>query len=732
MMFHTFSLFALTLFFQSPFHCKEQDFRIKKEPIEIKIDRTSPAFMALLETLPNPRKENTDDPISPQVVVTLRAGEISSSDQEVIRKSDQIVTLPPIRISTRDFIEDVEEFDLTPRMERRLRGAEIDTAELKELLKSAPTLQERTQELVKEELQNVALYQRDHPNVSPVPEVAKINQNLVSVGSAPLRVPSAGVHPTKEVSYRPSQERVVRKGFPSGQEPAPLTPSFMESSQKNPRGSPENHKIVVHGPLEISDGLAFIGDRQRFKLHRLQANTDMFMEEGFVNVEKGTYEISLKNPQGVLVAEVLSREGEVLGRGEVALDQNLQTSFDNGLENIEGPKIIIKPTSFGISGRVISEADSYDQFIWPIPKAIVSCREQSLQMKANSEGYFEELAYLGGSSLILEGKSDKFWPTVQLGLSGDANPILLFTEERVQALLNWDRPQVVGREFTYPAIIWGKVVDEKGQPVEGARIVVASETPVWPTYFKWHLPGGSTLSETSVDGEFAIVGLRDEAVSLKAIKGQMVSTIEVVPTRENAITPVRLVFSETRQIPVEMFDGMEKTKRVSAAIKEIGADQEILVDAHEEVNFYSFSEKRGLIFLETESDEYIESRHIMPTSTPVVRLPMVKREWLTNLLQNRKISIEPGTGLIAGFFQGEIESIQLEEGINYDYRNLLFFDSRGEIVNELKQAIGGGYILFNVPVGFRTLSIYPEGSSRFFSQIFIVDSVYLSIVDHLF
>ena len=54
-------------------------------------------------------------------------------------------------------------------------------------------------------------------------------------------------------------------------------------------------------------------------------------------------------------------------------------------------------------------------------------------------------------------------------------------------------------------VIWGRVIDENGQPISGAKIQLAGELATGPIYFNSSHLIDHSLKETKADGLFAFV-----------------------------------------------------------------------------------------------------------------------------------------------------------------------------------------------------------------------------------
>ena len=100
-----------------------------------------------------------------------------------------------------------------------------------------------------------------------------------------------------------------------------------------------------------------------------------------------------------------------------------------------------------------------------------------------------------------------------------------------------------------------------------------------------------------------------------------------------------------------------------------------------------------------------------------VHIPAIAESWLTSIQTKMQLNEEANTGTIIGF----VPAIDYEVHLiaeNYDQKQMVYFNSTGEIQPE--PVAGGGFILFNVPVGAEEVVVQEKKTERIFSQVHLV------------
>src|SRR5205085_2119165 len=115
------------------------------------------------------------------------------------------------------------------------------------------------------------------------------------------------------------------------------------------------------------------------------------MESGYVWIKEGRYEIYLEDNQGDLVAELISAQGAVLGRGEVDL-----RSLNAATKQLN---LKISPIPHGLYGRTQS-AYSYGNKVDAVADAEISYLGLDRSARSNAKGEFVDEDINAGSVVL--------------------------------------------------------------------------------------------------------------------------------------------------------------------------------------------------------------------------------------------------------------------------------------------------------------------------------------------
>jgi hypothetical protein len=115
-----------------------------------------------------------------------------------------------------------------------------------------------------------------------------------------------------------------------------------------------------------------------------------------------------------------------------------------------------------------------------------------------------------------------------------------------------------------------------------------------------------------------------------------------------------------------------------------------------------------------------------------MHFPMLKLSWLNQIQGELKINQQSRTGTVVGFVQGTSPyQVVMDSSAISSSTKLIYFDATGRMTDAKSGQPGGGFILFNVPEGMRSIAVQPEGAaSRYYLTTALVDSAAVSIIGH--
>ncbi len=100
-----------------------------------------------------------------------------------------------------------------------------------------------------------------------------------------------------------------------------------------------------------------------------------------------------------------------------------------------------------------------------------------------------------------------------------------------------------------------------------------------------------------------------------------------------------------------------------------------------------------------------------------MHIPLVREAWLKQLQTSKLITDMPNTGMILGFSADSNYEVFLAKE-NYSSDQIVYFDQAGNSASG--PTPGGGFVLFNVPIGTNEVIVQEKNSDKIYSQVFDV------------
>ncbi|MEQ1875444.1 MAG: hypothetical protein ABL958_02280 [Bdellovibrionia bacterium] len=487
-------------------------------------------------------------------------------------------------------------------------------------------------------------------------------------------------------------------------------------------GKAFSKNVVITGPLEITGGLAFTGGGDYISVYRQVGNTNL--EAGKVWIRDGRFEIQVQEPYGNLVAELRRSDGNLIGRGEV------------WIEDIEGvfhgmPKearLVIEPSIVSTKGLVQS-AYSYEGYSDPIAEADVEVPAIEVETQADDLGVFRMPEAEVGSSFLVKAKKNGFWGGLTLATNVSTYALTMYPDRMIKALY-----EVVGRpegikfgDFESSGIIWGKITHHD-QPLAGTKVELADGAAYGPIYFNsLHLPD-RRLETTGPNGLFVFVRAQPGINVVRAYNGDKALPSKVVMVDHHHASHVVLEASQKRVADVYVQDLLSKRPLVSN-VKFVGSAKGGQTTQDGSIRLrYTFA--NDPLFIEVDSGEnYLPSRVSTHRRARFISVPQVKRDWMNELVKKLPVTPQEGLGTIVGFIENKNFVTYLDRTDN-EYIQIFYFNSKGEIIPSGEA--GGGFIIVNAKPGPRSVTIGGDRSVVPWTQVTLVDSSKISVITHQF
>jgi hypothetical protein len=604
-------------------------------------------------------------------------------------------------------------------------------AALRDIANSSLPLVERRQKVVAE------LKQEENwtpPSVSAMAQqLAEAELSQVRSGEKILRSSTGNpIYIRRVPGPRASSVAARQPSSPTAMDVATVTPpapppvsndsgfGFTSSiSTRNPDPA-DMRPLWLTGQIEMTDGLAFLGSQTQLVVRRT-FNGQNF-ETGRVWVSEGKFEIHVKRPLGFLVAELQTRDGRVLGRGEISLiDLKGIAERDNRVSDV---RIALHPTSVGASFHAIS-GYSYGGRKLPVADARIEIQAYSDPQKVNDEGMVSEPTLSRDSSFVARALAKNHWASLVVGQAQEPQDIRLFANTLVDALMNLNLNGTDKKEAYRQSVVWGQVTRD-GKPVVGAQVEMAGNYR--PIYFNDMYMPDTKMSGTSSNGLFAFIKVLRGVQAVRVKLNGKVYPAQVFPTEDQHVSYVEVGIRDKVISQFKVFDGLNMNQPVVARIRLVGTD-EILPVAKDDFVEYSVAANPFMVEADAGGD-YEISRVTMTGSPHVVHIPMISRQWLYQLSVAKNISPIPRRGTVVGYMDGQDFEVELTGYAPREQMQIVYFDAQGKPLDSRTGVAGGGFVIFNAPEGLQTLYVHPVQSRETFSQVIVAEPEFVQVVTH--
>ncbi len=546
-------------------------------------------------------------------------------------------------------------------------------------------------------------------------EKAKSQKVIQSSTGTPILVArgSAAAPPVPNINRDIKDEKTEAPEEPKFSITAAVAPIEPSQEQQRP--------LWLNGQLEMTGGLAFVGRETQMVVKRVVDG--QVLERGRIWVSEGRFEIHVKSATGQLVAEVIT-EGRVLGRGEMNLVhlKDIPTR-DNRIYDI---RIALRPTAEGATLRTVS-GYSHGQQVIPVKEARVEIQSYTEPQKVNDEGFVGEPTLNSKSTYVARATAPKHWSSLVIGQAEHPQDIRLFSNSMVEALLSLQTSDLSSRrEAGQAGIVWGQIRRD-GKAAVGVSVQMAGNYQ--PVYFNEAYIPDPKLTSTTANGFFAFVNVKRGVQALRVQVAGKVFPAQVFPTEDKHVSYVQLDLEDLIVNQFKVIDVLNMNAPVESRIKLVGTGESVPL---RHSGMVEYSNGANPFMVEAESTvEYEISRMTLVGKPQAVVVPMVKREWLTQIFNAQNILALPGRGIIVGFVDDEDFEVELTGYTPQEKMQLVYFDREGRVLPGRKAGIaGGGFVIFNAPLGLQTVYIHPKQSRETFSQIVVAEPEYVHVLTY--
>jgi hypothetical protein len=660
---------------------------------------------------PHSSKEKKPPSLPKDPQITLLNG-IVISQKDVLIDSD---STPRVQISSIDL-------DSSPMLKIAEAGGPVDSllSRMGQEYLSPPSanemseLQKKAQELVSGELKRRE-EENQRPRLVPTESggaiiVAKSSDS--DIGNTSSFWMSPGERRGQDLA---KQSLKPDPGGPVLAAVTPLTPDLTE----------RNQNFLLSGRFNISGGLAYVAGAMRFELvHYLY---DVPVAQGVIWENEAKFEIAVKELKGELSLRLVDHEGQILGIGTLQL-HTLRLPPKNQIK-ISDINIPVIPAPLGAKIEIVSAYSIGTDALIPLPKAKVEIQGLNRTYNSDRRGLVEDSDFLPGSNFLLRARLKNFWGSLMVGASGGSQRIHLFPVKMVDALLGLiAKNEFERRDFLEKAIVWGRVVRD-GQPVAGAVVEFAGDAEVAPVYFNSIYIPDSNLIGTSSNGLFAFVGIDSGIQSVRARIGGVPHPARIILSEGKFVSIVELETGTPVSSLIKVTSAPERKNPASAAFSVMGTENEERV---ENETLLTLPRSNDLTLVEADGGEGTEIVRLnLDGSRAGISVPMIPSHWLADLAIKKRINLEGGRGVVVGFVNNKDFEVFIDDKEPYLAENTVYFDRDGQILREGRGKAGGGFALFNLPTGFRSVVIVPSGSDRVLSRIVVAEPAVTNLIPEI-
>lgn len=527
-------------------------------------------------------------------------------------------------------------------------------------------------------------------------------------------------------------------------EPTPKTPSVFDSFEQEPALSPEKKWATLRGKFELRDGVGIVDHITNIR----RVEEGQTRELGRIDLNAGTYSIDIESPNGVLIAQIKDQNGQIIGEDRKAII-NLQ----NKGGYFEGPFIRVgRPASLAVNNG--NEAPSAPAPAKPTSSAPATTVASSKGSSSGSNVAAAAFSATGSGTMvasIFDGQKmldsaqqevpnvSKFSSTIArlddplhvyasvttIRMTGESSQTAQFTQKWLDGSLSYIS-DTLKIEFSSPKapVLIGRVLID-GQPVAGAQAQVSGQIGFQAIYLDEFMIPSTKLTETSTNGYFMFVNMNED-------------TYEVIASKQNKMIGSQIFVAESSRIAYQniltVSSVQTKTIRSFHAFTSENVPVDVLAAGVE--NVIELPDAYGMI--RTNVDSNVSNYYVRSPSTvfadinyttsgqkDYVHIPMIPATWLNQLATNKGLSEMPDTGVIIGFTMNLNYTAYLAAE-KYDPNNIAYFDMYGRPTAQ--PVTGGGFALFNVPVGAREVVLQDMKTEQLHSQVFQVrkSQIYVS------
>jgi hypothetical protein len=518
----------------------------------------------------------------------------------------------------------------------------------------------------------------------------------------------------QEVGQQPSvagsRQVFISTTLPDGSAVTPQ--SHLTSDVQVDLQPPVEPAVHVAGKIRLQNGLA-LGDGYIDIRH---VRNGVSQDIGHVNPQKGLFEADVPDYNGSLVASLRSKTGEVLGEGSLRLSQISPNRFGTAEIDLTPVQNSIAMQYVDFNHEVAGSGKNHygDRGL----AAATYFASLDSEKKADSSGQAKVGNVIKGSWSMVRSELTKYAPTMTMAEAGKEERRALLTKSFVTALKGIAQDlQKASLGPETGSIVWGQAKMD-GKPISGIRLEAEFQDGYQVLYFNTMMLPDPQMNSTGENGYFAVLNLREGMHSLVATRGDNYFSHTNVVTEPEVVT-LTDVTATAHVEPVEarVFDAFDGGAGV-ANLELQSLANNLIVNGITQV-YLPLLDRYSLMRVEPQDTSYVPTSMVYTDTQDDLHIPLIRASWLQHLKASRRIGDEVNVSTIVGFVQDEAYDVYLPHVESYSRQNIVYFNSRGEIVEE--SVAGGGFVLFNVMPGTQSVVVVSKSSNMANSQVIPMD-----------
>jgi hypothetical protein len=481
----------------------------------------------------------------------------------------------------------------------------------------------------------------------------------------------------------------------------------------------ESRGRTIEGPLEITGGLVVTNEHH---LEVRRTDEGVYKELGKVNLNTGTYNISVEDATGSIVARLVDKAGRILGEGSFRL--SLVSSIKSN--RINGPKLKVEPGQ-DFSGVITSLYNTRPEDVAPAKTTATFVKGES-EVSAGKDGVVSMSNVMKGSTTVVRAAAPQHLQTVNIVVSGQEFRSQLYPEKMIKSLQD-----LVGQQRSMsldgaPAIIWGKVSLD-GKAVAGIEVIVESEPDLIPVYFnQWMIPDAN-LKATSENGLYAFVQVTEGFHSVLATRANGIFGYQNVVVENASVAQGDIENTMKKEsIPLRVFDAFNGSP-IPAQITMQSLDDELTVTRGSATLMLPQVSRLGIMQVQPGVSDFARATYFYNDKDAFIHVPVIRTQWLGEIRAYQRVDDMPNVGIVVGFVPDEDFEVYLAGYDQFPANQIVYFDMQGRILQNRKGIAGGGFILYNVPEDTHEVVILGARTRKMYSRVLPVDSGSISVLN---